>query len=174
MNQPRVIRSFDLSQVPSNPALSECLVDPELSEEVEKRSGLCSPNADGVLFRQGDLPTNIYFVRSGKVELTMQAGLRIVMRVHAGTGSLIGLPAIIGNKPYTMTAKATRDVDVRQLSSDDFVQLLQDEPRLTLNVLQILAGEIHSQRAAFSNLMTELSAPVGRLPSAISKQTDGD
>lgn len=164
MNQPRVMRSFDLSQVPSNRALSECLVDPELSEKVEKRFGLCSPNADGVLFRQGDSPTSIYFVRSGKVELTMQAGLRIVMRVHAGAGSLIGLPAIIGKKPYTMTAKASKGVDVRQLSADDFVQLLQDEPRLTLNVLQILAGEIHSQRAALSNLMTELRVPVGRLP----------
>jgi CRP-like cAMP-binding protein len=104
----------------------------------------------------------------------MQVGLRIVMRVHAVAGSLIGLPAVIGKRPYTMTANASRGVDVCQLGSDDFSQLIEDEPRLSLNVLRILAGEIHSARAAFSNLMTELSAPVGRLPSTISKQIGSD
>jgi len=77
------------------------------------------------------------------------------MHVCAGAGSLIGLPAIIGSKPYTMTATASCAVEVRQLSADDFTQMMQDEPRLSLNVLQILAGEIQSARGAFANQMAE-------------------
>ena len=131
--------------------LSEYLVNHELATEVEKRSSPCVPGADGVLFRQGDPPTFLYFVRTGEVELTMMASGTLVMLVTAGAGSLIGLPAIIGKKPYTMTAKVLEGVDVCQLWSEDFHQLLQDQPRLSLNVLQILAGEIHSARGALSS-----------------------
>jgi CRP-like cAMP-binding protein len=147
----RLKRTSDLREVSSSPALSEYFVDPELALEVEKRSYPYSPGSDGVLFSQGGSPTCIYFVRSGEVELTMVAGERIVMCVRAGVGSLIGLPAIIGGKPYTMTAKAVSDVDVRQMGADDFTRMIREEPRLSLNVLQILAGEIHSARGALSS-----------------------
>jgi len=77
------------------------------------------------------------------------------MRVHAGAGSLIGLPAIIGKKPYSMTATSSGNIDIRQLGADDFTKMIQDEPRLSMNVLQILADEIHSAREAFATLMAE-------------------
>ena len=142
-----------LNPLHENRGLSESSVNPELAVEVERRSCHCSPGADGILVRQGDPPTFLYFVRTGNVELTMEAGQNVVMRVTGGPGSLIGLPAIIGRKPYTMTAKILGDADVCQLWSEDFYALMQDEPRLALNVLRILAGEIHSSREALSNLI---------------------
>lgn len=57
-----------------------------------------------ILFRQG-LPADcLYFVKSGEANLMMQAGGNVVW-IRAGQGLLLGIPAIVGNQAYSMTAK---------------------------------------------------------------------
>jgi CRP-like cAMP-binding protein len=88
-------------------------------------------------------------VKWGEVSLTMLAGNKEI-RIRAGKGSLLGLPAVFGNQPYTMTAKATWDAEIFKLSSNAFTELLNKEPRMKEVVLQVLAGEVRAIRQAFS------------------------
>jgi CRP-like cAMP-binding protein len=75
------------------------------------------------------------------------------IRIRAGKGSLLGLPALHANQPNTMTAKATWDAEIFKLSSDAFIDLMDTEPRLKEIVLQVLAGEVRAIRQAFSQLI---------------------
>lgn len=139
------------SRVPVNPVFSEFVAESELAQEVENRSTPFVPEVDQVLFHQGDAPTGLYFVRKGEVTLTMHSSNVIVMRVTARAGSLIGLPAILDNRPYSLTATACADAEIRLLPAEDFHKLLDSRPELCLNVLKILSGEIRSMRQAFAD-----------------------
>ena len=53
-----------------------------------------------------------------------------IWRVRATNGCLVGLPAIVGNEPYSMTATVVRDSQICKISRADFHQLTQQNPRL--------------------------------------------
>jgi CRP-like cAMP-binding protein len=129
----------------------ECILDRGLAKKIIERSEEVI-SQDGILFRQGQLGDCIYFVKWGEVTLTMLAGNKEI-RIRAGRGSLLGLPAVFGNQPYTMTAKATWDAEIVKLSSNAFTELLNEEPRMKETVLQVLAGEVRAIRQAFSQLI---------------------
>ena len=76
---------------------------------------------------------------------------RAIICLQAGSGSLLGLPGIVANEPYTLTAIARKGSEVRFVTRSDFENLLQMEPSLNSKVLQVLAAEIRSARQAFSD-----------------------
>lgn len=138
--------------LPSVSSAQEFVADRELVDALESLSTPFVPNVDHVLFRQGEMPTALYFVKKGAVALAMESHGRIVMCVQAGPGSLVGLPAVVGNKPYTMTAAPCDDADIRQVRSEEFAQFIVEHPALTMKVLQVLAAEIRLARSAMMDL----------------------
>jgi CRP-like cAMP-binding protein len=93
--------TFTESTVPRNglmpiPSL-ETILDRRLAEKIINQSAEIIPQ-DGILFRQGEPADCLYFVKSGEARLTMQAGDKEVT-IRAGQGSLLGIPAIVGNQP---------------------------------------------------------------------------
>jgi CRP-like cAMP-binding protein len=105
-----------------------------------------------VLFRQGEVPTGLYVLQSGEATLMRETSSgRAIICLQAGSGSLLGLPGIVANEPYTLTAVARKGSEVRFVTRSDFENLLQMEPSLNSKVLQVLAAEIRSARQAFSD-----------------------
>lgn len=131
---------------------SEFIADSELAYKISEKSQLFIYGANDVLFRQGDAPHFLYLLKCGEAVLTMQESGKIVMRLCAGAGSLIGLPAITGNKPYTMTARASGELQAYCLEAHQFEELIEAEPQLSLNILHILAAEVRSARGALTAL----------------------
>jgi CRP-like cAMP-binding protein len=134
-------------------SLSEILADAELCEEIEKWSAPILKRAGETLFRQGEGPGYAFFVKTGEIALTMRVSGGAVWDVRAKKGSLVGLPAVVGNEPYSMTAKAIEDSQICRISREDLHQLMQQNPRFCCNVLQILAAEVHAARKALSELL---------------------
>ena len=128
----------------------EAIVDRELAEKILSESAEII-SQDGILFRQGDPADCLYFVKSGEANLTMLAGDKEA-KIRAGRGSLLGIPAIVGNQPYSMTAKACSDAEIFRLSSVAFNDLLKTEPKMQEAVLRILAGEVRVARQVLSDL----------------------
>ena len=145
-----------MQQNPNSPVgdyLSEILADNELCEEIEKWSTPILMRAGELLFQQGEGPEHAFFVKTGEIALTMRVSGGAVWGVRAKKGSIVGLPAVVGNEPNSMTAKAIRDSQIYQISRDDFRRLMQQNPRFCCNVLQILAAEVHAARKALSTLL---------------------
>lgn len=136
------------------------LADPELILGLERKSTPISCSEERVLFRQGDDPTGLFILTSGEVTLTMSspAGEEIV-NVQAAPGSLLGLPGLIGNQPYTLTAIAHAGAEIGFLAHDGFADLMRTDPLLALKILQVLAAEVRSARSA---ILDQGAAPVRR------------
>ena len=128
----------------------ETIIDRELAEKIISQSVEIIPQ-DGILFRQGDQADGLYFVKFGEASLTMQAGDKEVT-IRAKQGSLLGIPAIVGNQPYSMTGTAGCDAEIFRLSSVVFNDLMKTEPRMQEAILRILAGEVRVARQALSEL----------------------
>jgi CRP-like cAMP-binding protein len=141
----------------SDSSLSEILADSELREQIEKLSAPILKRAGEILFRQGEGPGYALFVKAGEIGLTMNVSGGAVWGARAKKGSLVGLPAVVGNEPYSMTARAILDSQICQISRDDFQRLMHQNPRFCCNVLQILAAEVHAARKAVSTLLLGLS-----------------
>jgi CRP-like cAMP-binding protein len=128
----------------------EMILDRGLVEKIIRQSAEII-SEDGILFRQGEPADCLYFVKSGEASLTMQAGGKEV-RIRAGKGSLLGIPAIVGNQPYSMTGTAPCDAEILRLSSVGFSNLLKTDPGMQQAVLRILAGEVRVARQALTDL----------------------
>jgi len=128
---------------------SAFLADPELILALEKRSTPISCVEESVLFRQGEAPVGLYILSQGEATLTMnsESGQPIVS-TQAAPGSLLGLPGLVGNEPYTLTAVALSGARLGFVSREDFAALMQSNPTLSLKILQILAAEVRSARNA--------------------------
>ena len=125
------------------------VADPELITVLEMQSTSIPCGADRVLFRQGDAPAGLYILHKGVANLTMTSPLgEEVMSIQATAGSLLGLPGLIGNEPYTLTAIACKDAELSFVTRDEFTALMRTKPLLALKVLQVLAAEVRSAREA--------------------------
>jgi CRP-like cAMP-binding protein len=125
---------------------SAFVANPELVLELQKRSKSIAVGPDRVLFYQGHEPTGVYIIRKGAVRLTSRSDAEATLSALVGAGSLLGLPAVIAMKPYTMTAEALEGAEFSLVTSEDFVDLMQSEPQLSFQVLRVLAEEVRFAR----------------------------
>ncbi|MGA2808183.1 MAG: cyclic nucleotide-binding domain-containing protein [Terracidiphilus sp.] len=132
---------------------SAFVADPELIKALEQRSTAISCGGDRILFHQGEVPEGLYILDQGETTLTMAslAGDQ-VMSAQAPAGSLLGLPGLIGNEPYTLTAVARAGSRLSFVTREDFTAVMQTDPRIGIKILQVLAAEVRSARRALSNL----------------------
>jgi CRP-like cAMP-binding protein len=127
---------------------SAFVADPALIESLEKGSTLISCTADRILFHQGEAPSGLYILKSGYAALTMTTVLgEEIISATAGPGSLLGLPGLIGNQPYTLTAIALAGAEVSFVTRDSFTDLMSADPMLALKILAVLAAEVRSARS---------------------------
>lgn len=123
------------------PYNSESQSSLEFTAELKKRSTIHIPRTNRVLFEEGDRPTSLYLIGRGEVRLAIRSPHRTVICFRVGQGSVIGLSAIVGRGPYIMTATASEDAEISEVSAETFLALIENRPELYFNVLQILAGE---------------------------------
>jgi CRP/FNR family transcriptional regulator len=131
---------------------SAFVADPELIRAIGKHSTPIACDADRVLFRQGDAPARLYIIHSGEATLSMCSSVgKSAISLTTAEGSLLGLPGLIGNQPYTLTATALCGAQVSFIDRDAFIALMQSDPLLSLKILEVLAAEVRSARRALSD-----------------------
>ena len=117
-----------------------------------------------ILFKQGDVPIGLYFLKSGKVSLILKTEEgKEVVHLTVRSGSILGLPAIVSNEPYTLSAMAHHGSEVDFVARKDFEELMQEEPSLFPKVLEILAAEVRSARFVLSAVMGKLRSRASRV-----------
>ena len=130
---------------------SAFVADRELIEALEKQSTRVLCEEDRLLFTQGDSPKGLYILKGGGARLSMTSPTGdMIMSIPVSPGSLLGLPALIGNQPYSLTAKALKGAELNFVTKSDFSILMLNEPRLSLSILRVLAAEVRTARFAIT------------------------
>jgi len=130
---------------------SAFLADPELLRALKERSTELDCSQDHLLFDQGERAAGLYILLEGVADLTMRADDgNIVVSVSAFAGSLLGLPAVIGNEPYSLTAVAKQGATVGFVGREDFSRIMLTEPALSGLILRVLAAEVRTARRALA------------------------
>ena len=119
----------------------------ELIEALARISSDVPCDNDRVLFEQGESPTGLYILHTGNAMLSMRApnGEDVLSGV-ASNGSLLGLPAVVGNMPYSLTVTVAKGSKVGFVTREKFSILMVNEPALAVQVLQVLTAEVRSAR----------------------------
>ena len=130
---------------------SAFVADQELIRALLPRARVVDCSRDQVLFVQGDAPSGIYILQSGNVTMTMKSptGDEIVA-VQPEPGSLLGLPGVVGDSPYSMSAYAKAGAEISFLTRDDLSHLMLSEPALSMKLLRVLANEVRTARIALA------------------------
>jgi CRP-like cAMP-binding protein len=140
------------------------IADGTLIEALEQRSVSMPCSKGRILFMQGEAPIGLYLLQTGKASLIMKAEKdKEVLHLSVGSGSILGLPAIVGNVPYTLSAMAHQGSEVNFLAHKDFEELIQAQPSLYPKVLEVLAAEVRSARLALTGLMGKLGSRPSRV-----------
>lgn len=128
---------------------SAFLAGADLIQALTSRAAALDCTQERPLFRQGDEAYGLYILHEGSATVTMASedGTRILSS-QATSGSLLGLPGLIGNQPYSLTVTANAGAKVDFLPKDDFAVLMNSDPQLSLQILQVLAAEVRTARMA--------------------------
>lgn len=130
---------------------SSFVAERELIEALEKRSSTLFFEEEHKLFVQGGNPNGLYILRQGTAVLSMESPTGgVLMSITLFPGSLLGLPALIGNEPYTLTGTAQNGSEFGFVTREDFNSLMLSDPNLAVRVLRVLAAEVRTARHAIS------------------------
>lgn len=128
---------------------SAFVADSDLIHSLEEHATPLLCGEERILFHQGDPPAGLYILSNGKATISMDSGHEnISFSCTASAGSLLGLPGLIANQPYSLTAVAHKGAKVGFISRDDFNLLMQSQSPLMVKILQVLAAEVRSARLA--------------------------
>ncbi|MGE5478733.1 MAG: SLC26A/SulP transporter family protein [Bacteroidales bacterium] len=110
--------------------------------------------AGQVVFTQGEMPDAVYFVTSGKVEVSINLpGTDRKLRVQTlSRGSIFGEMAVLDPKPRSATVTALEPSACHRLSAADFETLKHSHPELAFRLLENIAL-IFAERLRATNLL---------------------
>ena len=135
------------------PNFSEFTAHIKLIEALETRAKPIYCAEDYILFSQGEPPRGIFIIRRGEVSLTMNAMTgEQLLSLDAGAGSLLGLPGVVANEPYSLTATAQQGSEISFVANADFEEIIRTDPFISLGVCQVLAAEVRTARRALAGL----------------------
>jgi CRP-like cAMP-binding protein len=134
------------------PRSTTFVADQELIGELAKISRPATMGPDRVLFRQGAPAHGLFIIKSGSAKLTLKSGRKIILQILVSADSLLGVPAVVGSHPYSLTAAALRGAEVAYIPREDFSRLIAAAPHLMLKVVALLAGEVRSARQRISQI----------------------
>jgi CRP-like cAMP-binding protein len=135
---------------------SPFVADPVLVEALGRQGVPVPCTEDRVLFRQGEECSGLYVLRSGEAILEIHSPVgRCIVSFDAPAGSLMGLPAVLANQPYSATATAFKGSTIGLISRYEFLKLMESDPTLYPMVLQVLAAQIQAARSELSVLQAD-------------------
>jgi CRP-like cAMP-binding protein len=103
--------------------------------------------AEQAIYIEGDPGENLYLVASGKVKLMRLAlsGREVLLDILQG-GEYFGHLAIVSQQGYAETAIAQTDCCILQVSAQNFEQVLNRYPEVTLKVLKAVGQRLEESQ----------------------------
>jgi CRP-like cAMP-binding protein len=104
-----------------------------------------------VIFEQGDAADALYFIDSGKVDISVtEAGGTRKELALLGDGDSFGEMALLTGEPRTATVRAATDVSLLRIDREHFFELIDRSPTIRLAIEQLNAQRLTDNVRAFS------------------------
>jgi CRP-like cAMP-binding protein len=91
-----------------------------------------------IIFREGDPATELYVIKSGRVEISTGNRLLATLDDHG----IFGEMALIDKTPRSATVTAATDVELVPVNEKQFLFLVSQTPFFALKVMRVLAGRL--------------------------------
>jgi len=130
------------------------MIAPELLEKygaVKK-----SFNKNEIIFVEGNLPANYYQIISGEVKMSNynDDGREFIQGIFYKEQSF-GEPPLFLNQNYPANAIAVDDSEVLLLSKNNFLKLLEDNPAISLKIIENLAQRLYYKSVMAAEMSTQ-------------------
>ena len=113
-----------------------------LWEGLQGLSEAVKASAGTVLFREGDPVRGLFLLGKGAVRLSLgKKGKSITYRV-VQPKYVLGLPATLLNRPYSLTAEVIEDSELRFVEWAKAMDYLKERPDMCMHVLEFLSHEM--------------------------------
>jgi CRP-like cAMP-binding protein len=100
------------------------------------------------IFKQGDEPTHIYVVMSGRVKIVFEAEGTPLEIIEFGVGQCLGETSVIAIMPHSASALVTQDAELIVLSRAALLSLFESDKelfgRLILNIAREACRRLHN------------------------------
>ncbi|WP_454045755.1 Crp/Fnr family transcriptional regulator [Chryseobacterium sp. Marseille-Q8038] len=118
--------------------------------------------AEDIIFREEELPIQYYQIQKGKIKLNnyTENGKEFIQNIFSD-GHSFGESLLFVNRPYPMNAVAMVDSSILVMPGQNFLELLQNNPEISLNVYQCLAERMYYKYIMLYNL--SFQNPVSKL-----------
>jgi len=148
----RMKKPFDVATTGLSSFIDEAKGFKEL-EELSNDRTIKKVNAKEALFEEGNLPRNLYFVKSGKIKTikTNEYGKELIVTIYKA-GDFIGYASLISGEKYGFGAVAMETSEVSLIPKDDFLKLLFANRDVSSRLIKILANNIAEKEEQLLNL----------------------
>lgn len=96
-----------------------------------------------VIFYEGNHANGLYCLYDGKVKLTKlgKDGKEQIVR-FSKNGDILGYRSLLSDEPYHATATALEDSHICMISKEKFLQVIEQNTKLSLQVIQLLSKDL--------------------------------
>jgi NTE family protein len=115
--------------------------------ELAGRATWVEEAAGGWLFREGDASDGLYVLGAGRLEVVREAGDTEVVMRSLRPGAVLGELAILTGSKRSASVRARRDCVLLKLSSDAFLELVEQDGRFAADLTRTLATQLQASRA---------------------------
>jgi len=130
----------------TEPASEGLRADAELKARLQAVASPVHKAKGSYLFREHQAVAGVYLVRSGQIKLTLKSEHKRICLMLAGPDYVLGLPATLANRAYSLTAQVTEDADFAFVPHRKALALLRDDPQLCFRVVRMLSDEVRHLR----------------------------
>ena len=139
-------------------SINNLISSAELREELERLSTSITKPKGSILFRRGEKPLGLFLVRRGRVGLCLDGKTKAYPVRKLGSGAIVGLPARVSGKPYSLTAEVLQESELAFVPRHLVVSCLKNNPILGFEVINMLSSEICDIRSVFKANTSNLTA----------------
>lgn len=137
-----------------NSSAAQPIAASELMREILSQSRRVNLPPNCIVFREGDQPDHVYFLKQGRVIFSIYSAGRMIPCFIAESGGLIGLSAVVAKAPMALTATASPGAEIVEMDTGRFLQLIESRTEWYMCALRALAEETVQAHQALAEMLS--------------------
>jgi hypothetical protein len=128
------------------------------------RKGVLDFRAGELVFREGDLGTEMFIINEGKVEILNVVGDEEQVLAVLEKGDFFGEMSVLEDLPRAASARAATDCRLLQINGSTFDQLLQGNPEIAVRMMRKLSRRLRETDELLKSVLGTRVSPSRELP----------